>query len=307
VAAYISKRLLQTLITLLVMSVVVFALARVSGDPTYLLVNQNAPMDDVIRIRHVYGLDQPLPVQYGIYMWNLLHGDLGTSLRTHLPVAQEMADRFPSTLQLAFITVLFSALVGLPLGALAAVKRGSALDRTLLACAAVFQSLPGFWIAIVGVLIFSVGLGWLPVAGSGDPSHYVLPVVSVSLNIIAWLFRLERSNMLEVLALDYVTYARVKGLGEVAVVLRHALPNAIIPVITVLGIVLGTLISGLIVVETVFAWPGIGTLAQEAIAWRDYPLMQGWMLTILFAVAIINMLVDILYGMIDPRLRPGSA
>jgi ABC-type dipeptide/oligopeptide/nickel transport system permease component len=305
-AAYVWQRLLQTLITLLVMSVVVFALARVSGDPTYLLVNQNAPMEDVIRIRHAYGLDQPLPVQYGLYMWNLLHGDLGTSLRTHLPIAQEMAERFPSTLQLAFITVLFSALVGLPLGALAAVKRGSALDRTLLAFAAVFQSLPGFWIAIVGVLIFSVGLGWLPVAGSGGPSHYVLPVVSVSLNIIAWLFRLERSNMLEVLALDYVTYARVKGLGEVAVVIRHALPNAIIPVMTVLGIVLGTLISGLIVVETVFAWPGIGTLAQEAIAWRDYPLMQGWMLTILFAVAIINMLVDILYGLIDPRLRPGS-
>jgi ABC-type dipeptide/oligopeptide/nickel transport system permease component len=306
-AAYIWQRLLQTLITLLVMSVVVFALARVSGDPTYLLVNQNAPIEDVNRIRHVYGLDQPLPVQYGLYMWNLLHGDLGTSLRTHLPVAQEMADRFPSTLQLALITVLFSALVGLPLGALAAVKRGSALDRTLLTFAAIFQSLPGFWIAIVGVLIFSVGLGWLPVAGSGGPSHYVLPVVAVSLNIIAWLFRLERSNMLEVLALDYVTYARVKGLGEVAVVLRHALPNAIIPVMTVLGIVLGSLISGLIVVETVFAWPGIGTLAQEAIAWRDYPLMQGWMLTILFAVAIINMLVDILYGMIDPRMRPGSA
>jgi ABC-type dipeptide/oligopeptide/nickel transport system permease component len=306
-AVYIWQRLLQTLITLLVMSVVVFALARVSGDPTYLLVNQNAPIEDVNRIRHVYGLDQPLPVQYGLYMWNLLHGDLGTSLRTHLPVAQEMADRFPSTLQLALITVLFSALVGLPLGALAAVKRGSALDRTLLAFAAVFQSLPGFWIAIVGVLIFSVGLGWLPVAGSGGPSHYVLPVVAVSLNIIAWLFRLERSNMLEVLALDYVTYARVKGLGEVAVVLRHALPNAIIPVVTVLGIVLGSLISGLIVVETVFAWPGIGTLAQEAIAWRDYPLMQGWMLTILFAVAIINMLVDILYGLIDPRMRPGSA
>lgn len=305
-AAYIWQRLLQTFITLLVMSVVVFGLARVSGDPTYLLVNQNAPIEDVNRIRHVYGLDQPLPVQYGLYMWNLLHGDLGTSLRTHLPVAQEMADRLPSTLQLAFITVVFSALVGLPLGALAAVKRGSALDRALLAFAAVFQSLPGFWIAIVGVLVFSVGLGWLPVAGSGGPSHYVLPVVAVSLNIIAWLFRLERSNMLEVLALDYVTYARVKGLGEVAVVLRHALPNAIIPVITVLGIVLGTLISGLIVVETVFAWPGIGTLAQEAIAWRDYPLMQGWMLTILFAVAIINMLVDILYGLIDPRMRPGS-
>lgn len=305
-AAYIWQRLLQTFITLLVMSVVVFGLARVSGDPTYLLVNQNAPIEDVNRIRHVYGLDQPLPVQYGLYMWNLLHGDLGTSLRTHLPVAQEMADRLPSTLQLAFITVVFSALVGLPLGALAAVKRGSALDRALLAFAAVFQSLPGFWIAIVGVLVFSVGLGWLPVAGSGGPSHYVLPVVAISLNIIAWLFRLERSNMLEVLALDYVTYARVKGLGEVAVVLRHALPNAIIPVITVLGIVLGTLISGLIVVETVFAWPGIGTLAQEAIAWRDYPLMQGWMLTILFAVAIINMLVDILYGLIDPRMRPGS-
>jgi ABC-type dipeptide/oligopeptide/nickel transport system permease component len=305
-AAYIRDRLLQTFLTLVIMSMVVFGLARVSGDPTYLLVNQNAPLEDVIRIRHVYGLDQPLPVQYGIYMWNLLHGDLGTSLRTRLPVAQEMAERLPSTLQLAFITVVFSALVGLPLGALAAVKRGTVLDRVLLGIAAVCQSIPAFWIAIVGVLIFSVGLGWLPVAGSGGPSHYVLPVACVSLNIIAWLFRLERSNMIEVLALDYVSYARVKGLSEVAVVLRHALPNAIIPVMTVLGIVLSTLISGLIVVETVFAWPGMGTLAQEAIAWRDYPLMQGWMLTILFFVAIINMIVDILYGLVDPRLRPGT-
>jgi peptide/nickel transport system permease protein len=304
-ATYVRDRVLQTFVTLVVMSMVVFGLARVSGDPTYLLVNQNAPIEDVIRIRQVYGLDQPLPVQYGRYMWNLVRGDLGTSLRTRLPVAQAMAERLPSTLQLALVTVLFSALVGLPLGALAAVKRGTALDRSLLAMAALFQSIPAFWIAIVGVLIFSVNLGWLPVAGAGGPGHYVLPVVAVSMNIIAWLFRLERSNMLEVLELDYIRYARVKGLGEVAVILRHAFPNAIIPVITVLGIVLSTLISGLIVVETVFAWPGIGTLAQDAIAWRDYPLMQGWMLTVLFFVATINMLVDILYGLIDPRLRPG--
>ena len=303
--AYLARRLLQALTTLLIMSVVVFALARVTGDPTHLLVDASAPAEEVARVRALYGLDQPMHVQYFRYMGEVLQGNLGRSFRAGRPVASLIAEQLPNTLKLAVAALALTVVLAIPLGVTAAVKRGTWIDTTCQLAAVLGQSVPGFWLGIVLVVVFAVNLRWLPAAGTGGPEHFVLPTVTLAVWGVASVMRLLRSSMLEVLVSDYIRVAQAKGLATRAILYRHALRNSLIPVVSLLGILFATLLSGTVVVENVFAWPGIGTLAYNAILWRDFPLMQGLLLGMIFSVIVITILVDVLYMYIDPRLRPG--
>lgn len=302
---FLARRVVQALITLLIMSVVVFVLARVTGDPIHLLVDASAGPEEVARVRALYGLDQPLPIQYLSYMSQVLQGNLGRSIRAGRPVSSLIAEQLPNTLTLAVASLALTMVLAIPLGVVAAVKRGTWIDTVCQLLAVIGQSVPGFWLAIMLVVVFAVNLRWLPAAGTGGVEHYVLPTFTLAVWGIASVMRILRSAMLEVLVSDYIRVARAKGLATRVILYRHALRNSLIPVVSLLGILFATLLSGTVVVENVFAWPGIGTLAYNAILWRDFPLMQGLLLGMIFSVIVINMVVDVLYTCIDPRLRPG--
>ncbi len=289
---------------LLGVSVVVFAAIRlIPGDPAQLMAGQAATQEVVAEIRQSLGLDQPLPVQYLYFLRNALRGDLGRSLFNGVPVVEELGQRFPRTVRLALASMLVASLIGIPAGILAATRRQSWTDTAVMAAALVGVSMPVFWLGLNLILVFSVRLAWFPVFGHETWRHLVLPSVTLGTASAAIVARMTRSAMLEVLGQDYVRTARAKGLAERVVVNRHALRNALIPVVTILGLQLGTLLSGAVLTETVFAWPGIGRLLVEAVLARDYPVIQGTTLLIATTFVVLNVAVDVLYGLLDPRIR----
>jgi ABC-type dipeptide/oligopeptide/nickel transport system permease component len=296
-------RLLQTLITLIVISIVVFALVRASGDPVMLMAPPMATLEDLAAIRHHLGLDKSLPEQYWIFLKNLSHGDLGESIHNRQAVSKLIGERLPNTLTLGLSAIVLGIFVSLILGVTAACKFGTWMDSGVKLLAILGQALPSFWLAIVAIAIFAVWLGWLPPSGMGGPDHYVLPVLTLSFFMLPILTRLIRSGMLEVLDSEYVKLARIKGLSERIVVWKHALRNAIIPLLTAAGITFGTIVTGAVVIETVFAWPGIGRLMADSVIGRDFPVVQALVLLVAVVVLMVNLLVDIAYAWVDPRIR----
>ncbi|MBI1726917.1 MAG: ABC transporter permease [Candidatus Rokubacteria bacterium] len=288
-------------------SVVVFALVHFSGDPVLLMVSPDAPPDVVATMRQALGFDRPLYEQFARYLGNAAHGDLGMSLRMNRPVISLILERLPATLQLTLAALVIAVLVAIPAGIVSAVKRGTVVDRLAMAGAVAGQAVPIFWLALLLIALFGVRLRWLPVYGSGSLAHYVLPAVSLSTIIMGRLARLVRSCMLAVLGQDYVRTARAKGLGESRVLAVHALRNASIPIVTLLGLQFAQLLGGAVVTETIFAWPGIGRLVVEAIFNRDFPVVQGVVLVVSLIFVAVNVLVDLCYAVLDPRIRTEPA
>jgi peptide/nickel transport system permease protein len=304
VQRYIVRRLLQAVITLFLVSVIVFILGRLTGDPVALLLTEYSTEEDKIRLTRQLGLDKPLPEQYAIFIGNALRGDLGRSIRgERAPALELILERLPATVQLAVTAVLISSLIGVPLGVVAAVKKGSFLDTAVRILALIGQAAPVFWLGIVAMYVFSVQLALLPTSGYGEPEQFVLPVFAMSCFMVAAFLRLTRSGMLEALESEYVKLARIKGVSETVVIWKHALRNSLIPVVTYMGTILGRMVTGTVVIETIFAWPGIGRLAFEAVMLRDFPVLQAVVLFMAAAFLSINLIVDILYAYIDPRIR----
>ena len=304
-ARFILGRVIQTVATLFVVSIAVFLLVRLTGDPVDMLLPIDASPELREETRARLGTDQPQIVQYGRFIRELLSGDLGTSIRTRKPVTELIGDRLPNTVQLVGLSMLIALAVAIPLGVMAAVKKGTFIDRFARMFSLLGQSIPSFWAAIVLILVFGVYLGVLPTGRKEGFEYIILPAVTTAFFgfMIPGVVRLLRSSMLEVLDSEYVKLARVKGLSERTVVWRHALKNALLPVVTFIGFYFGILLSGSVVVETVFAWPGIGRLAYEAVLWRDYPVIQGVVLLVSVVVLVSNLVVDILYAYLDPRIR----
>ena len=305
------RRLVTTLPVLwLVVSVVFLLIHLVPGDPIVQMLGEGATAADISSIRHAYGLDAPLGQQYAQYWRGVLHGDLGQSLRLHDSVTRLILERYPYTLALTAAALLLGVLFAVPAGVVSALFRGRAQDRALGVLSLLGLSFPNFALGPLLILLFSIRLGWLPVSGAGTPgsvpsflAHLVLPAVTLGLSLAAILTRMVRTATLEELGQDYVRTARAKGLSERAVIVRHVLPNALIPVITVLGLQFGSLLAGAIVTETIFSLPGIGRLTLSAISNRDYALVQGALLAIGLTYVAVNMLTDLAYTVINPRMR----
>lgn len=301
---FVVARLLQSLVALAILSVVVFILARATGDPLHLILPMSATKEDYDEARRYLGLDRPYVVQYLSFVGRAVQGDFGNSLRARRPVIELIRERLPNSLKLAVFAMGVSLAMAFPLGVMAAVNKGTAIDRGAQIIAVLGQSLPTFWLAIVLVEFVAGRLQWLPAAGNdaGFPA-YILPGFTLGWFVVAGMMRLLRSSMLEVLDSDYVKLARVKGVSERRVVWMHALKNALIPVVTFAGIYFAILVTTAIVVETVFAWPGLGRLAYEGISSRDFPVIQAVVLTTAAIVAVVSLCVDCLYAVIDPRIR----
>lgn len=303
-ARHFLHRLLLTLPALWLVLTMVFLLIHiVPGDPVEQMLGEGGNVGQVAELRHSLGLDQPLLVQYGQYWAHLVHGDLGQSFKFQAPVRRVIFERYPATLQLAFLALLVCAGIAIPAGVLAAYRRGSNADRAVGVFSLLGLAVPNFALGPLLIVLFSIQLGWLPVSGRGGPLNYVLPAATLGAALAAILTRMVRSAMLEELSSDYVRTARAKGLSAWAVLVRHALRNALIPIITILGLQFGTLLAGTIVTETIFSWPGIGRLTVQAISSRDYPLLQGCILVIALSYVLVNLVTDIFYALIDPRVR----
>jgi peptide/nickel transport system permease protein len=300
---FIIIRLVQTVIALLGISIVIFILVRASGDPTMLFRTSMSTEEDIARIRANLGLDKPVYEQYWIFLSNALQGDLGESLVKDRPVTEMIWERLPNTLKLAVSSFLISMIVAFLLGVLGATRRDTFLDNGVKFIAILGQALPGFWVAIMAIMVFSVYWQVLPPYGTGGPSHYVLPVVTMAFFLLPGMMRLVRSSMLDVLDSEYIKLARIKGLPEGVVIWKHALRNSLIAPLTVAGMVFAMLITGAVITEQVFAWPGVGRLTIEALVSRDFPVVQGITLMVAVVVLVINLLVDITYAYIDPRIR----
>lgn len=300
---FLLMRFFQAVLTLLAASFIVFALARLTGSPADTMLPMDATPAEREALITRLGLDQPLAYQYWLYLKDAIRGDFGASLRTRRPVTELVWDRLFNSLKLASAAMVFTVVISLPLGVIAAVYRGRLWDRLSMTVALLGQSLPSFWTGIVFILVFSVMLGWLPTSGMGGWQHYVLPAVSMGWFTSAGVVRLLRSSTLEVLDSEYIKLARLKGLRELIVVSKHAVRNALIPVTTFIGFMYGIIIAAAITTEVVFTWPGLGRLAYEAVLWRDFPLLQLTVLTWAFLIIIINFIVDIVYVILDPRIR----
>jgi ABC-type dipeptide/oligopeptide/nickel transport system permease component len=301
---YLSFRLLLALPALWLIVTMVFMLAHiVPGDPVAQMLGEGARADDLQQLRHMLGLDLPLPVQYGRYLAGIAHGDLGESFRFQQPVLQVVISHYPATLELALVALLVCAGIGIPGGLLAAQRRATSTDHAIGVFTLFGLSVPNFALGPVLILVFSVFLGWLPVSGRGGPAHLILPALTLGAALAAILTRMVRTSVIEELSSDYVRTARAKGLSESAVLFRHAFRNALIPIITILGLQFGTLLAGTIVTESIFSWPGIGRLAVQAISARDYPLLQGCILMIAVSYVFVNLLTDLVYALVDPRVR----
>lgn len=300
---FVLSRLLQSLVALAILSVVVFVLARTTGDPLHLILPMSATEEDYASARQYLGLDRPYLEQYLSFVGKVVTGDFGMSLRARRPVNELIRERLPNSLRLGGFAMAVSLAIAFPLGVMAAVKKGTAVDRAAQVIAVLGQSLPTFWVAILLVEFVAGRLQWLPAGGIKGLASYVLPGFTLGWFVVAGMMRLLRSGMLEVLDSEYVKLARVKGVVEGRVVWLHALKNALIPVITFAGIYFAILVTTAIVVETVFAWPGIGRLAYEGISSRDFPVIQAVVLTTAAIVAVVNLGVDCLYALIDPRIR----
>ena len=300
---YIALRFLQAVISLLVVMTIVFMLSRLSGDPVQLLADISASEEQMEAIRRDLGLDKPLAVQWGTYVRDMFVFDLGESVTSRQPVRELIWQRLPNTLQLGFAAMAISIIIGLPIGIYAAVNRGTRWDGVARLFAVLGQSMPSFWLGVLLILVFAVVLGVLPPGGKESPQSIILPAVSMGYLTTAAIMRLTRSSMLDVLNAEYIKLARIKGLSETKVIWKHALKNSLIPVIT-FSVVLFTLFLGAAVVtETVFAWPGLGSLILDGVRTRDYPLIQGGVVVFSAIYILANLLVDILYGYLDPRIR----
>jgi ABC-type dipeptide/oligopeptide/nickel transport system permease component len=306
VIAYLIRRVLFMFPVIFGVLLLVFLMrALVPGDPIEIMFFGELPPDKatVDSIRHELGLDVPLPVQFVNYVIAAAHGDLGKSVRTRRPVVVEIADRYKNTLILTFASFAVAVVVGLTTGILAAVYRDSLIDTLTMVFAMFGLSMPAFWFGLMMIIVFAVNLRWLPVMGSDGPANLVLPALTLGLIVSTVIARITRSSMLDVLNADYVRTARAKGLRESAVVLRHALKNALIPVVTILGLQLGGLLGGAFIIEVVFAWHGVGELAVQAISRRDFPLIQGIIVVVAVTYILVNLVVDIVYRMLDPRIK----
>jgi peptide/nickel transport system permease protein len=301
---YVARRLLLLVPVLLGVSLASFGLLQlVPGDAALILAGEEATEETLARIRREHGLDRALPVQYLVYLRNGLRGDLGISIQSRQPVSTLIAQRFPFTLKLACLAILFSALLGVVAGVVAATRRNSALDLAALLGSLVGISLPIFWLGLLLMLVFSVKLRWFPAGGSGTAVHLVLPAVVLGAASSAVIARMTRASMLEVLRQDYIRTARAKGVAERLVVYRHALGNAMIPILTVFGLEFGYNLGGAVLTETVFSLPGVGRLIVEAIFARDYPVVQGAILVVATTFVLVNLLTDAAYAVFDPRIR----
>jgi ABC-type dipeptide/oligopeptide/nickel transport system permease component len=307
VRRYVVGRIAQAALALLGVTCVAFFLVSLSGDPAFILLTPEAGEAQRAEFRRMYGLDQPLVVQYARYIEHVARGDFGRSFALERPALEVVMDRVPATLELTCASVLLAILVGIPAGVLAAAHEGRWFDRAIMAAVLVGQSVPTFWLGLLMIRIFAVNLHWLPVSGRGTWRELIMPAVALSLWLMALLARITRSEMLESLAQDYVRTARAKGLSELGVTVRHALGNALLSIVTLLGLQIGTLLGGAVITETVFAWPGIGTLVFDAILRKDYPVVLAAVEMVAAAFIVINMSLDLLYGYLDPRLRRSTA
>ena len=302
--AYILRRVVRGIFTLWLVVTIVFVALRLSGDPAALMLSENASAEDVARLREQLGLNQPLPVQYATFFSKVLfQGDLGQSIARKQPASAVVAERLSATLKRALTGFTLAMLIGLPAGLLAAVRRGTALDQVAMVGALFGQVMPTFFLGTILILVFGLWLRLLPTSGDATPWHLLLPAVTLAAAGGASIARLSRSALLDVVRKDYMRTAYAKGLRERTAILRHALRNAAIPVVTVLGIQLGHMLSGAVATEVVFAWPGVGRLAVTSIFQRDYPVVQAVVLMIAGIYVILNLAVDILYGWLDPKIR----
>jgi peptide/nickel transport system permease protein len=301
--AYIIRRACYSIITLVILSITIFAVVRMTGDPAVLMAEPGARPEDLERVREQWGLNRPWPVQYASFMHNVLRGELGKSFNYRLPVSELYLQRLPNSLQLALAATLISVLIGVPAGLLSAVRVNGLWDNVGKVLALLGLSIPGFWLGLVLILVFAVWLRWLPTSGSGDWRHLIMPSIALGWYFAASLLRLTRSSMLDVLRSEYIKLARLKGLPEALVIAMHAFKNALIPVFTLAGVNLVIMINAAVVIEVIFAWPGIGRLLFEGIFQRDFPLVQGVVIMAGFMIVGVNLLVDILYAVIDPRIR----
>jgi ABC-type dipeptide/oligopeptide/nickel transport system permease component len=300
---YIARRLLQTIFVLWAVSFIAFIVMFLTGDPASAMAGENWTREQVDEFRHIMGFDQPWYVQYWGFLSKALQGDLGVSLRQRQPNLQLVFDRMPATLELALTAMLISIVVALPAGIISATKRNSWFDNVAMLGAMLGQSMPAFWLGVMLILIFGVTLHWTPIAGRGSLNHLILPAITLSAYPTARNARVMRSSLLEVLGLAYVTTARAKGLKEHAVLIRHAVRNALIPLVTLIGLEFGALLGGAVITETIFAWPGVGRMTIQAIQGRDIPLVQASVIVLATFFVLINLIVDIIYTVLDPRIR----
>ncbi|MEP7303769.1 MAG: ABC transporter permease [Caldimonas sp.] len=311
-ARHLLTRLGGMLVVMAIVAVLVFVLTRAApGDPIAVLLGDQATADDIARVQKVYGLDRPLPVQFGLWLRQLAHGNLGESIFLQRPVTQALWERAEPTALLSLMAIALAALIGVPCGIVSAVYRGSAVDQTFTGFAMLGASVPSFWFGLVLMQIFAVSLGWFPVSGYGEPGAslaarihcLVLPATVLGVLNSALIIRFTRASMLDVLGEDYVRTARAKGLPESGVVLKHALRNALVPIVTVLGLTVALMIGGAVVTETVFGLPGVGNLVVSAVIRRDYPVIQGALLVVAVIYVLINFAIDLLYTVVDPRVK----
>ena len=301
---FLIRRLLLTLPVLLGVATLVFALIHlIPGDPAQAILGETASEADVAALRKKLGLDRPLLEQYGAFLTNAAQGDLGTSLRSNAPVAEEITARLPATLELAAAAMFVAIGFSIPLGIIAAVRRGTTVDHAATTVALTGISIPNFWLGPLLALVFAVELGWLPVSGRGTLAHLVLPAISLGTALAAILARMTRASLLEELREPYVQAARARGASQARAVLRHAFRNSLIPIVTLVGLQFGAVLTGAVITETIFAWPGIGRLLIQSIGFRDYPIVQGCILFIAITYVAMNLITDLVYGVLDPRIR----
>ncbi|MCX5913371.1 MAG: ABC transporter permease [Deltaproteobacteria bacterium] len=300
---YLLRRLYQALLVFFVVSGIVFGILHLSGDPLALLMPQDAPPSDIEEMRRSLGLDKPLLVQYGLFLKNAAQGNLGVSYHHGQPALKLVLERLPASLELVVVTIVISLVLAIPIGVIAASRRGSAVDRAALLGSLIGISAPPFWIGIAFIFIFCVELQWLPSSGRGTWAHLVLPATSLALYRLALFIRLVRAGMLDVLTMDFIRTARSKGVSERKVIYKHALKNTVIPFVTIAGMQMGSLLAGAIVTEKIFAWPGMGRLFLEAIGVMDFPVIIAWTLVTASIFLTVNLAVDILYVWLDPRIR----
>jgi len=302
---YSLQRLLTSLLTLFVIASAIFLMLRIiPGDPAQIFAGENATAEDVERVRRQLNLDKPLVQQYGMYLADLARGDLGTSMRSNTPVLEEIGARLPSTISLAVLAMVIAVVIGVPAGVLAALKRHSLFDTIASTGTLIGVAMPVYWLGLMLIVVFAVKLNWLPAAGSQDGlKSMILPAITLASFSMALITRMTRASVLEVMTQEYITTARAKGQRERMVIYRHMLRNALIPVVTVVGLQFGSLLGGSILTETIFAWPGIGRLLTQSLLSRDYPIVQGIILIFAALFILVNYSVDLLYAVIDPRIK----
>ena len=301
---FLVRRLLLTIPVLLGVATLVFSLIHlVPGDPVQSMLGESASPEDIAEMRGRLGLDRPLYAQYVSFLKGIATGNLGTSLRTNQPVTSSIAERLPATFELAFAAMFVATLIAIPLGIVAAVGAGTHVDHAATTMALLGISVPNFWLGPLLAIVFSVTLGWLPVSGRGTAAHLILPAITLGAPLAAVLARMTRASVIEELRELYVLAARARGVSRVRAVLKHAFRNSLIPIVTVIGLQFGAVLTGAVITETIFAWPGVGRLLIQSISFRDYPLVQGCILLIAVTYVAMNLITDLVYGLLDPRIR----